>query len=196
MPLPRLYRSEEDNEGLTDDGASSVSVPAAIPRKDTPRTSTSKPHPRKHQLAASVLSDTDSVDSPTYDGDIESTIPTPITSVSRTLHQYSSVSTLNSPGPGHYSSSQNATPSLEPADPIATGMSYTQPLVIPDEPAVPSASKAAFNPSKLTPDDIRAFVQKAIDGESWRKYKINPPATDRQIRVYADGTSYNPNHER
>ncbi|KAJ7712503.1 hypothetical protein B0H16DRAFT_1900000 [Mycena metata] len=44
---------------------------------------------------------------------------------------------------------------------------------------------ASFDP--FTPAEIRMFVQKAIDGESWRTYKINPPPTDRPIRVYADG---------
>jgi choline-phosphate cytidylyltransferase len=39
----------------------------------------------------------------------------------------------------------------------------------------------------LTPDDIRAFVRKAIEGESWRKYEINNPPTDRPVRIYADG---------
>ncbi|KAJ7015942.1 hypothetical protein C8F04DRAFT_1408411 [Mycena alexandri] len=58
-------------------------------------------------------------------------------------------------------------------------MSLTSPLDHPDGPS-------SFDP--LRPGEIRMFVQKAIEGESWRTYKINPPPpTDRPIRVYADG---------
>ncbi|KAH8824057.1 cholinephosphate cytidylyltransferase [Flagelloscypha sp. PMI_526] len=181
---PAYDASEEDNEVLTDDAASTVSFPAAIPRKDTPKTSSSKPsyqvHRKQHHLAASVVSDSDSVDSPTYDGDVESTIPTPSVSQDVFHHPSSSVSTLNSPG----FPSNGATPSVETLDPI---MISTQPLLVPEEPAVPSAAENAFNPAKLAPEDIRAFVQKAIDGEEWRKYQIKKPPTDRPVRVYADG---------
>lgn len=52
------------------------------------------------------------------------------------------------------------------------------------------ASKEAFDPAALTPEDIRAFVQKAIEGESWRTYRINPPPVDRPIRIYADGDPF------
>lgn len=61
------------------------------------------------------------------------------------------------------------------------------PLLVTEEPAVPRATREAFNPAALTPDDIREFVAKAIEGEATRKYKINPPPVDRPIRVYADG---------
>jgi choline-phosphate cytidylyltransferase len=61
------------------------------------------------------------------------------------------------------------------------------PLLTTQEPAPADISTAAFNPAALTPADIQGFVQKAIDGEEWRKYKINPPPTDRPVRVYADG---------
>ncbi|KAJ7160896.1 hypothetical protein C8R46DRAFT_355794 [Mycena filopes] len=46
-----------------------------------------------------------------------------------------------------------------------------------------------FNPKSaaLSPEEIQLFVQKAIDGESYRPYKINSPAIDRPVRVYADG---------
>jgi hypothetical protein len=46
----------------------------------------------------------------------------------------------------------------------------------------------AFTPSALAPEDIQAFVRRAIDGEIHRKYKINDPPTDRPVlRIYADG---------
>jgi len=56
-----------------------------------------------------------------------------------------------------------------------------------EEPAPVPAAKAAFNPALLTQEDIRAFVNKAIVGESWRPYKINKPPVDRPVRIYADG---------
>ena len=61
------------------------------------------------------------------------------------------------------------------------------PLYGQEEPTIPPASKAAFNTAALTAEDIQAFVQKAINGEESRKYKINSPPTNRPVRVYADG---------
>jgi choline-phosphate cytidylyltransferase len=61
------------------------------------------------------------------------------------------------------------------------------PLRVPEEPSPVAASEAAFNPAALTPDDIRKFVQEAIVDSTKRSYKINPPPTDRPVRVYADG---------
>jgi hypothetical protein len=66
------------------------------------------------------------------------------------------------------------------------------PLIVTEEPAVPLASKKAFNPAALTPDDIQSFVAKAIEGETHRKYKINTPPVGRPVRVYADGTFPSP----
>lgn len=43
------------------------------------------------------------------------------------------------------------------------------------------------NTSLLSSEDIRSFVQRAIDGEEDRQYKINKPPTGRPIRIYADG---------
>jgi len=63
------------------------------------------------------------------------------------------------------------------------------PSIITEEPAVPVASKTAFNPAALTPEDIQGFVAKAIEGELDRKYKINSPPVGRPVRIYADGTS-------
>ena len=61
------------------------------------------------------------------------------------------------------------------------------PLYGQEEPTILPASKAAFNPAALTAEDIQAFVQKAINGEESRKYKINFPPTNRPVRIYADG---------
>lgn len=62
----------------------------------------------------------------------------------------------------------------------------------------PQPSAAAFDVPpivELPVEDIRAFVQRALDGvpeEGWpsRDFKVNPPATDRPVRIYADGQSY------
>lgn len=139
------------------------------------------------------------MDSPTYDGDVEST-STAAAALNYTRHVHHrsllSTSTLNSP-------SQSLTPSATmvpttpgPAPNGTTSTSATDytlsrptiPIIMPDEPApVPSAANS-FNPASLTDADIQAFVQKVIDGEPHRPYKINKPPTDRPVRIYADGS--------
>lgn len=192
-------RSEEDNDPLTDD-ASSVSVP--IFRNNSRNTTTSHTTKfssrAKHQLASSLLSD-DGVDSPTYDGDVESST-TAGPEVSKSLlapshhHRNSSGSTLTSPTSAMFpqttaqSHSQTSPrlantehPPIFISQPAATSFRTTDIL----GPTVPA--KTDFNPASLSAEDIQAFVKKAIAGESWRKYKINDPPTNRPVRVYADG---------
>jgi choline-phosphate cytidylyltransferase len=72
---------------------------------------------------------------------------------------------------------------------ISQPTTTTSPRII-EEPTPTAPGQTAFNPASLTTDDIQGFVKKAIAGESWRKYKINQPPTDRPVRVYADGLSY------
>lgn len=61
------------------------------------------------------------------------------------------------------------------------------------QPKDPQAPTIAAPPIiELPEEDIRAFVQRALDGETeegWptRNFKVNPPATDRPVRIYADG---------
>ncbi|KAJ7584936.1 cholinephosphate cytidylyltransferase [Mycena floridula] len=169
---PAYDASEEDNDPLTDDGGSTMSLPTRY--ANATRTPYTKPMRAKHHLASSVLSDSDGIDSPTYDGDIESSTTAGFDLPAQRTHHHhaSSVSTLNTP-----------TASAKSEHPVF----LTQPLLVPEEPAVSAKSEEAFDPAALTPDDIQAFVQKAVDGESWRTYKINPPATDRPVRIYADG---------
>ncbi|KAJ7484101.1 cholinephosphate cytidylyltransferase [Mycena galericulata] len=195
---PAYDASEEDNDPLSDDARSTTGVLPSGPPPRLTGASRSKPSATRtaarHQLASSLLSDSDGVDSPTYDGDIESSAtagPEPTLAARMTHHHHaSSTSTFDaqvlSPTPG-------STPGTEvPArttkkDAAGHPVFLSAPLQMTQEPAVAAASKAAFNPAALTPADIQAFVQKAIDGETWRKYKINPPPTDRPVRVYADG---------
>jgi hypothetical protein len=172
---PRLliclkHSSEEDNDPLTDDG-SAVSVPVSS-RPSHPHRS--KPQPKTKHHLQTLLSDSDGVDSPTYDGDVESSAahrgadPQANPRASTLVHHYSSsTSTLSNPHP-------------------ETILDATTPDLA-TEPAVPDQVEPAFNPASLNTADIQSFVQKAIVGESWRKYKINPPPSDRPVRIYADG---------
>ncbi|KAG7087473.1 hypothetical protein E1B28_013437 [Marasmius oreades] len=192
LDSPAYDASEEDNDHDVSDAASQISVPATSARRLLKPSPHSRPtqHPR-HHLAASLTSDSDGVDSPTYDGDIESSTtagPDSLHSASGYHHHHhhhsSSTSTLNTP----------ATPAIPSTDTtsdfVMTPHEETpQPLALSSrlEPLVPKQIAQEFNPAALTPDDIQAFVRKAIEGEGWRKYKINEPPTDRPVRVYADG---------
>ena len=176
-------------------------------------TTTRSSHPKqaartKHHLAASLLSDSDGVDSPTYDGDVESSAtvePNPHVSQKPPHyhhHSSSSISTLGTPVT--LTVDLTTTPIKEHSNPISSprspkqdshqttfksppAPSHPSPTHFPDESPVSAPSKAVFNPAALTPQDIQAFVQKAIKGEPWRKYKINPPPVGRPVRIYADG---------
>lgn len=201
---PAYDASEEDNDPLTDDGSSAVSVPIAVSRT---RASYLKPssvsRTKQHQLASNLLSDSDGVDSPTYDGDVESSTTanadTHSSHKAHHHHHHTSTSTLSNSITQAFTiaSSASSTPNGESnlqtspvrssSHPVFISHPVNVPLHGQEEPAVAPVSQAAFNPAALTPEDIQAFVQKAINGEESRKYKINPPPTDRPIRIYADG---------
>ncbi|KAI0063271.1 hypothetical protein BV25DRAFT_1907065 [Artomyces pyxidatus] len=218
---PAYDASEEDNE-LTDDGASALSVsassrpsPATQPRPPgTFAAITSSPALRsrpKHHLASSAVLSDDGVDSPTYDGDIESsTTAGPVretSSLSSASHVYSSsASTLTSPAsisqrlPGvSNTSNPSVVTVLAPPSTASSSDGDIEPVRVitmhvhgghttaahEPEPAV--AAQKAFNPAALTASDIQFFVRKAINGELHRKYKINEPPVGRPVRVYADG---------
>ncbi|KDR78372.1 hypothetical protein GALMADRAFT_245524 [Galerina marginata CBS 339.88] len=213
---PAYDASEEDNDPLTDDGHSATSAPMPISRHANTQTVSRSSHLKASSVSRArhhLLSDSDGVDSPTYDGDVESsatagadTHPSHKASHHHHHHSTSSVSTLNTPiTPAVPTSSTNTTPSAEPLNPLSPSMRPTNPnshlpvfisppvntsappLLVTEEPAVPAAAKEAFNPAALTPNDIQTFVAKAIEGEDHRQYKINPPPVDRPVRVYADG---------
>jgi choline-phosphate cytidylyltransferase len=143
-----------------------------------------------------MLSD-DSVDSPTYDGDIESSTtvgrdrePSPVQSHS------AMTSTLPSPAPviqnlpaaiailQSPSTASSSDAEIEPARVIVYGPPSTGGPV----PAPIRDAAQAFNPSTLSPEDIQAFVRRAINGGLRCKYSINEPPVGRPVRVYADGT--------
>ncbi|KAL1699728.1 hypothetical protein EV121DRAFT_264891 [Schizophyllum commune] len=162
---PAYDASEEDNDPTDDGGA------PAPHRRRAPAP------PRRHHLA-SVLSDSDGVDSPTHDGDVESSATAgPDTPTAPAPEP------LPDPPPVMSAHPVFITPSPAPVHNIT-------------EPAVPSQSAEAFDPSSLTPEDIQAYVQQAIHGDPVsisgetprpRPFRTNPPPTDRPVRVYADG---------
>ncbi|PIL25933.1 hypothetical protein GSI_11686 [Ganoderma sinense ZZ0214-1] len=81
LDSPAYDASEEDNDPLTDDAASAISVHLSHARPSpssraslNPKAAAARP---RHALAATVVSSDDGgIDSPTYDGDVESIITT------------------------------------------------------------------------------------------------------------------------
>ncbi|KAH9028941.1 hypothetical protein EDB84DRAFT_1497415 [Lactarius hengduanensis] len=196
---PAYDASEEDNDPLTDDGSpapSSLRHSAAAQHVQHRGQATLTARPGspalrsrlKHTLSPYVVSD-DGVDSPTYDGDIESS-----TTVGRDRDHPSPVqphsavtSTLPSPAP-----LVQTLPAVVKIIPPPSTASSSDAEMEPTRAHAPERASAhnasqAFTPSTLAPEDIQAFVRRAINGEIHRKYKINEPPTDRPVRVYADG---------
>ncbi|KAH9916200.1 uncharacterized protein B0H18DRAFT_1087348 [Fomitopsis serialis] len=123
-------------------------------------------------------------DSPTYDGDIESSTTTPGPrggpASDYGFGYDSSASTSTAPA---LASPAPAPVSLPPpASPLPL------PLSVPAEPAPAAVARDAFDPAKLSPADIQAFAARAVAGEDpARAYRINAPPPDRPARIYADG---------
>ncbi|KAI0830194.1 hypothetical protein BC628DRAFT_1305162, partial [Trametes gibbosa] len=226
LDSPAYDASEEDNDPLTDDAASAISVnlstaPHSRAAPGSSRAAHSvgpnvlRPRPR-HALAATVVSSDDGgIDSPTYDGDVESIHTTRglghgrDTPSSSARYPSSIASTLTSP----LLSSSNLHESSGPETPDASPPAVPLPLVAPTPPqpasATPSSPSAlaplepapasiavdAFNPANLSPADIQEFARACIAGTdplgSARQYRINPPPSllpaERPVRIYADG---------
>jgi choline-phosphate cytidylyltransferase len=196
-PRSHTFSSEEDNDPLTDDGSPALHAPSSLRHSITAQhqhrgqatlTARSGSPPLrsrlKHTLSPYVVSD-DGVDSPTYDGDIESS-----TTVGRDRDHPSPVqphsavtSTLPSPTPH-----MQDLPAVVTVIPPPSTASSSDPDIEPARVVVHNADAShAFSPSALAPEDIQTFVRCAINGEIHRKYKINEPPTDRPVRIYADG---------
>jgi hypothetical protein len=155
----------------------------------------SRPIPRPRQSKglshASHLTNVDSdtgTDSPTYDGDIESSTNT----VKQAVHHRSLLSISSTDADGSPTGTPIMTPSassatLHPPKPDDVNLLHVPSVHALSEPSGASGTSTNFNPASLTIEDIQAFVKRAIDGESHRKYKINQPPTGRPVRVYADG---------
>ncbi|KAF7300255.1 hypothetical protein MKEN_01349600 [Mycena kentingensis (nom. inval.)] len=181
---PAYDASEEDNDPLSDD---QHHPPTTRIAKKTPAPS------RRHQLAQSILSDaSDGVDSPTYDGDVEEVQATMTSTLRNHINEHhhhnhstsSAASTSTFEGGGGVQIITPGSASDDEADDEGDRMAASMTL---SEPAPAAVSAAAFNPAALTPEDVRAYVQAAIDGEAGRAYKINPPPEDRPARIYSDG---------
>ena len=199
-PRSQPFSSEEDNDPLTDDGS------PALPASSSLRQSAASQHRGqaaltarpgspplrsrlKHTLSPYVVSD-DGVDSPTYDGDIESS-----TTVGRDrdhpspIQPHSAVtSTLPSPSPLIQHLPAVVTIMPPPSTTSSSDVEMEPPHAHAPERAPNHDASPAFTTSTLTPEDIQSFVRCAISGEIHRKYKINEPPTGRPVRVYADGT--------
>ncbi len=214
LDSPAYDASEEDNDPLTDDAASAISVHLSAPSHSRPSASSRAAlNPKsvgarpRHALAATVVSSDDGgIDSPTYDGDVESIITTRGGPPGRETPRYASsiASTLTSP-------LLSSSVLHESDDPLETTTTENHPLAIPfisqdearssgplaapalahSEPVPALISVQAFNPANLTPSDIQEFARACIAGTdplgSQRTFRINPPPTDRPVRIYADG---------
>ncbi|KAL5520374.1 hypothetical protein ACEPAG_9598 [Sanghuangporus baumii] len=231
---PAYDASEEDNDPMTDDAASTISMsvsrsqhtpssPLAGSRPLASAQSAGMGTTRQGSLGgviggsgggvgvlraarqynnnnhlSGVISD-DGVDSPTYDGDIETNTNL------RTVHYHSSGHPHTNAGSGHSSASasvstltspaSNSVPSTAtsagPASSQAVN-SATKPLRVADEPRPVPVAAVEFNPADLTTEDIQEFVRSAIAGGpteagAKRLYKINPAPVGRPVRIYADG---------
>ena len=201
-PCSQSFSSEEDNDPFTDDGSPALPAHSSLRQTAASQhrgqaTLTARPGSPplrsrlKHTLSPYVVSD-DGVDSPTYDGDIESS-----TTVGRDRDHPSPVqphsavtSTLPSPTP----LIQHLPAVVTIIPPPSTASSSDAEMVparahgsaAPERAPAHDASPA-FTPSTLAPEDIQAFVHRAISGEIHRKFKINDPPTGRPVRIYADG---------
>ena len=191
---PAYDASEEDNDPTTDDATSSViSIPVSH-QKSRAVNPHSNPLKKKHQQ---VIDDEDpGVDSPTYDGDVES-----YTTVGpQYTNQRDSTVSLHDT----YSSSESTTSTMTSPFSRPTGLhqdsSHRPPTSSPltrgeTTPVPPTPSSGEnFNPTSITAEEIQKWVRDMIAGHSEgapgsRSYRINPPPTDRPIVIYADGTS-------
>ncbi|EJD04957.1 uncharacterized protein FOMMEDRAFT_18648 [Fomitiporia mediterranea MF3/22] len=195
-------RSEEDNDPMTDDAASTISLNVSrnqqIPSSPLANTRggarQAAPSRTRHNHLSGVISSDDGVDSPTYDGDIETS-----TSVRTVHHSHphsslesghssasASVSTLTSPTSAHFpgvtaaeargqiitpavtvtaASRQNSgTTSGRPQQSQPVNVAAV-PLRASEEPPPVPVAAAEFDPAKLTIEDIQEFVRKAIAGD-------------------------------
>ncbi|KDQ16950.1 hypothetical protein BOTBODRAFT_30338 [Botryobasidium botryosum FD-172 SS1] len=150
-------------------------------------------------------SDDSGMESGTYDGDIESSTTAAAIAPSKLFGQGRSPSLTPSPiaspsSPAFPPAILSAhSPSTSPKDsdahsaymiaaaktPLVSARGILTP-VEPPPPDVPQPPEAA-SPSSLTPEQIQAHVRNVIEGKEARPYKVNPPPTDRPVRIYADG---------
>jgi len=147
--------------------------------------------PKKHHLIASDETADPGVDSPTYDGDIESyTTPHPHNALTTNHEQYSSSENTASalPSPISRTSALPATTNMPPHHPAGA---FAPAKPSPLNKSAPLANEN-FDPATITAGEIQAWIQDVVAGHSEgapasRTYKINPPPEGRPVVIYADG---------
>jgi choline-phosphate cytidylyltransferase len=189
---PAYDASEEDNDPTTDDGTSSASSLPVSHQKSRAVGSHSNPLKVQNKKHQQVIDDDDpGLDSPTYDGDVESYT----TAGHQHISQRESAASLRDA----YSSSESTVSTMTSPTPLPPDSSHRPPTSSPltrneTTPEPPKSSpKESFDPAKATPEEIQKWVKDVIAGHSegapaFREYKINPPPTNRPIVIYADGT--------
>jgi len=194
---PAYDASEEDNDPTTDDGASSVISAPISHQKSRAVSSHSNPLKVQNKKHQQVIDDEDpGVDSPTYDGDVESY---PTTGPQHTSQRESAASLRDAHSSSESTLSTMTSPLSRPMG-LYPDSSHRPPTSSPltrseTTPVPPKlSSEESFDPANLTPEEIRKWVSDVIAGHSAsapasRNYTINPPPTDRPVVVYADGTS-------
>ena len=182
LDSPAYDASEEDNDPLTDDGASAISIPVSSSRnreksggmsassnvRNSLQAGASRPTAR-HALASSLVSSDDGVDSPTYDGDIES-------STTAGPHLDPSSRTTSS-GSHHYAASIASTLSpTTPASTLPAVKSIQRPT--PAHPSLPTEPPPAMPiPLRTTkPTDLIQIVNPSNPSELIASYPLDPLA--------------------
>ena len=194
---PAYDASEEDNDPTTDDGTSSISSIHVSHQKSRAVGSHSNPLKLQNKKHQQVIDDEDpGLDSPTYDGDVESYTTTgpqhlsqrESTTSLRDAHSSSesTVSTMTSP----LSRPTGLHPDSSHRPPTSSPLTRSETTPVPPKPS----SEESFDSAKITPEEIQKWVRDVIAGHSEsapasRSYTINPPPTNRPIVIYADGTS-------
>lgn len=224
---------EEDNDGKGDEASAfpspytprrkSTVVPDPSPHsniQDTVSLSPSTMHdPSRHpnSALAPILSSNisesqrhDRADSPTYDGDVESSAtgkqdphpPSPDAIIYPPLNtiqgRFGEQDLRNSSPSSATSWRDSKIPHIlghaGETKPRISGSSSPQEasldcLLSNSEPKSSSAQASVLGSSAMTADDIQAYVQAAIDPDpdSARTYRPRPPPKGRPVRIYADG---------
>ena len=151
------------------------------------------------QLANTSLQDSEAMDSETYDGDIESSTtaaPVPSSTPPARIIAHAQTDSINSLNSRRASSDSTGSHHLiNPNDNAKIraelGAFGGFPHVGFPKEAPPSdqITKPNDMPIVASTEDIRAFVQAALDGTGKikRTYKPNSPPKGRPVRIYADG---------
>ncbi|EPQ55851.1 hypothetical protein GLOTRDRAFT_60653 [Gloeophyllum trabeum ATCC 11539] len=222
LDSPAYDASEEDNDPLTDDSAHSASngVSVTVSRAQPALSSSSTQRPTKssrngaslgvgngigasgqrrsqHHLAASLTLSDDGVESPTYDGDVESTTHTPtphhstlsdvdgeasiVTShINNTLSPASSASTLSPVSASSPLPASSRSPSPDVSTPSASTDTQADPLSHPTLSSTTLLNLASAPISEPTPP--------AVSREAFDPAALTPADIQAFVKAAIDGT--------